>query len=265
MIRMKTGIVFVFAAVALPMLSGCLARPHKIESEKPNYILFIPGILGQNIFELSAARAVADGSPDASTQFWDWTLVDRPVWQRIFSPLGIDNLTEYSRNRRRATQLAAALTEWRSVHKDDKLYVVAISGGVGLLAFACEELPSDFKFDRIVLISGALSRDYDFDNILAHSADGLFNYYSEDDRFVLGRGTRTYGNMDRRCADAIGKIGIHDPANPKIRQLEWTPAMQKLGNDGGHAGGLAAKFLKTYVSPLFDDDPSNDPSEWIAN
>lgn len=246
--------------LVLCALPGCCTLPEPIRGG-PHHVLLIPGILGEQRHIRIPRDVIAAAYPNATTQIWDWTCIDRPWDQRILSPIGVDNLTNYERNQRRATILAIALDDWRrQANPGDKLQIVAVSGGVGLTCFALERTSPEFRADRIVFISGAISRDYDLAPILAHTRRGLYAYHSHRDWLVLGRGTRKYGTMDRRCADAVGRIGL--PPREGIWQLAWRREFRQYGNRGGHGGGLARKFIAAYVVPMLDDDPVNDPPEW---
>lgn len=259
-VRSMRGVSCMVVGLSLGAVAGCCTLPEPIHGGS-HHVLLIPGILGEKRHIRVPRDAIAAAFPNATTQIWDWTCIDRPWDQRILSPLGVDNLTDYERNLRRATMLAIALDDWRrQANPEDKLQIVAVSGGVGLTCFALERTSPEFHADRLVFISGAISRDYDLVPILAHINRGLYNYYSNRDWLVLGRGTRKYGTMDRRCADAIGRIGL--TPREGLWQLAWCRELREFGNRGGHGGGLTREFIRAYVVPLLDNDATNDPPDW---
>ncbi|MCK6456595.1 MAG: hypothetical protein L6Q92_08715 [Phycisphaerae bacterium] len=250
-------------AVALALCAnvvGC-AAPGRIESTRPAHVIVLPGIGGWDPFIDAIARRIAREVPNTSAQLWDWTRIEPQ-----FSFDNLHNLTNLERNLRRAKQLAGQLETWRVNHPTTRISILAFSGGAGIAAFTCEALPADFRFDRIVLVSGGLSPGYDLTPVLRRTERGLFNYYSSEDRYVLRDLTRLHGTMDRKNSDSCGLTPFKRPADTqlaaKLRQLEWRPEMKKLGNDGGHVGGLATPFLRDYVFPLLDPTHDRIPAGW---
>lgn len=254
----------ILIVVLLLCSTGCRSAPRSIQfdDKKSIHVLVIPGILGRNPFEGGMAKQIERDLPCASVQYWDWTAEERPLWQRLWFLNGVDNLTTYARNQRRAAILAKALTEWRATHKTDTVYLVAGSAGTGIALFACEMLPKEIFFQRAVFISSAVSPQCDLEPVLSRTEDGLFSYYSEKDWYVLGIGTREHGCVDRICGDAAGHIGFVHLNDPRVREMAWTVDHRKYGNRGGHAGGFKPCFVHHFVVPLLDENSANDPPEW---
>lgn len=252
----KPMIACLICAAALP---SCTVPPKPIESNRQRHVLILPGIGGSPIglSDTQALRAQIERElPDVSAQVWDWTALERR-----FSLTKIDNLTDYSRNRRRASLLARDIEAWTRRHPGAPLYLLAQSGGAGIALFACEELRSDATLEGIILVSGGASTTYDPKPALAHSRLGIFNYCSRKDGRVLRDFTTRHGTMDRVQGPAIGYAGF-DADHPKLFQLEWNPSMRGLGNGGGHSSGLRQDFVRQYFFPLLMGNATVIPPEW---
>ncbi len=236
-----------FIASAAVWATGCTA-PTGIHGTKPNHVLILPGVAGLGSGIGAIASAVKKHAPDTSAQVYDWTQLEPTI-----SLGGIENLTRYSLNLARAKTLANQLRDWRRDQPDVKLSVVGLSGGAGIALFACEELPDDFVFERMVLLSGAVSPGYDLTRALRMCRRGIVNYYSSLDSAVLEAGTTNHGTMDRIFRPSSGFAGFMTPEDKKLaaklEQVAWDQSMAKLGNDGLHWGSLAPAFLREYVVP----------------
>jgi len=240
-------------------LPSCIVPPKPIESNRQRHVLILPGIGGSPIglSDTQALRSQIEREmPDVSAQVWDWTALERTI-----SISGIDNLTNYDRNRRRASVLARDIEAWTRRHPGSPLYLLALSGGAGIAVFACEELPPDETLEGIILVSGGVSPTYDLTHALAHTQLGIFNYYSHKDVHVLRDVTTRHGTMDRRHGPAVGYAGF-DFHHPKLFQLAWDPSMRSLGNWGGHSSGLRPAFARRYFLPLLKGDETAIPPEW---
>jgi len=253
----KPLIACILCAAALP---SCIVPPKPIESTRQRHVLILPGIGGSPIglSDTQALRTQIERElPDVSAQVWDWTALESRI-----SMTGLYNLTDYDRNRRRASLLANEIEAWKRQHPDKPLYVVALSGGAGIVLFACEKLGPDTNLEAIILVSGGVSTGYDLTPALAHTRVGIFNYYSHKDIRVLRDGTTRWGTMDRRYGPAAGYASF-DTKHAKLFQLAWEPSMADLGNNGGHATGLRSAFARRYYFPLFGGDATEIPPEWL--
>jgi len=252
----KKLLVCVFCATALP---SCIVPPKPIESTRQRHVLILPGIGGSPV-GLSETRALRSQiereMPEASAQVWDWTALEPRV-----SITKIDNLTDYARNRRRASVLARDINDWTRQNPGSPLYLMAQSGGAGIVLFACEELAPDAMLEGIILVSGGVSPTYDLTRALDHTRLGVFNYYSRKDVRVLRDVTSRHGTMDRVKGPAVGYAGFNSHP-PKLFQLAWDPTMCSLGNRGGHSSGLRPAFVRRYFFPLLKGDATAIPTEW---
>lgn len=254
MIRMFLACILCTAA-----LPSCIVPPKPIESTRARHVVILPGIGGSPIglSDTQALRTQIEREmPDVSAQVWDWTALEPKV-----SITKIDNLTDYARNRRRASKLARDIETWTRQHPGAPLYLLALSGGAGIALFACEDLPPDATLEGIILVSGGVSITYDPTQALAHSRLGIFNYHSRKDVRVLRDFTTRHGTLDRVKGPAIGYSGF-DADHPKLFQLAWEPSMRHLGNRGGHLSGLRPAFVRRYFFPLIQGDTTTIPLYW---
>lgn len=252
----KWLIACLLCTMALP---SCIVPPKPIESTRQRHALILPGIGGSPIglSDTQALRTQIERElPDVSAQVWDWTALEPRI-----SITKIDNLTDYARNRRRASLLARDIEDWKRQHPRTPLYLLAQSGGAGIALFACEELPPEVTLEGIILVSGGASITYDPTDALAHTRLGIFNYYSHKDGRVLRDLTTRHGTMDRIKGPAVGYAGF-DFHHPKLFQLAWDPSMRSLGNRGGHSSGLRPVFVRRYFFPLLKGEATVIPPEW---
>lgn len=168
------------------------------------------------------------------------------------------NLTDLERNRERAAAVALRIAGYHATYPDGPITLIGYSGGGGVAVLATEALPDEVMLDRLILIAAAIAPDYDLDEAMVHCREGVINFYSEKDWFVLGIGTRTLGTIDRQKTDAAGRIGFRDTdgslrAQPGLTQIEWRPSWGAMGHGGGHVGWLAHDWardvLATQVRP----------------
>lgn len=247
-----------FSTIALLAVVGC-AAPKSIESRRKEHVLVLPGI-GSADWLMTRLADILEREAGVSAQVWDWTAIE-PSW----SWMNLDNLTNREKNERRVRELVRQITVWRKQHPDTRLSLLGFSGGAGIAVFTCEELPPSVTIERLVVISGGISCNYDASVALRRVRRGVFNYYSRSDGRVLNAFIRQHGTMDRRFEAGAGYCGLNPPNNStlgsKLFQLEWTPRFRELGNDGGHIGALAAGFVRRYITPLFRDE-GGFPSDW---
>jgi pimeloyl-ACP methyl ester carboxylesterase len=230
------------------MIAGGCAAPGPIHySAEPNHVLVLPGILGHTP-DLERIRRVTDERlVGTSAQVWDWTRIKPHV-----IPNPVAHIVQHERNRYRAHLLAQHITEFRREHPDVRLSIVALSGGAAIAVFTLEALPDEITIDRLVLLSGAVSPEYDLTQAWAHVERDVVNYHSPRDRLILDWGTTVFGTGDRVHSAAAGNAGFDTTrACPtgcdKMVQIEWHEGLRALGNRGTHVGSVAGDFVRECV------------------
>jgi hypothetical protein len=112
-----------------------------------------------------------------------------------------------------------------------------------------------------VLLSSALSPDYNLAKALRAVHRRMTLFWSPFDVIVLGAGTRLFGTIDRRKSISAGLVGFRQPRGldefairqyAKLKQVRWSPRMASTGYLGGHVGPDSPAFLRKYVLPLLE-------------
>jgi pimeloyl-ACP methyl ester carboxylesterase len=168
------------------------------------------------------------------------------------------DLTNAANRDLRAREIADRVLAFREGRPDAAVFLVGKSGGTGLIVKALEHLPDD-AVEAVVLLSPALSPNYDLERALRAVRREMVVFWSPLDVFVLGVGTRIFGTIDRIKTVSAGMVGFrpgasidaeHQVQYRKLRQVCWRPEMATTGYLGGHVGPDNPAFLRKYVVPL---------------
>lgn len=167
-----------------------------------------------------------------------------------------------ARNRdEKAGLLARSVQRYKAERPMDLVYLVAKSGGAGVVVKALE-LIGEKQVERAVLLAPVLSPDYDLSCALRAVRHEMVVFWSPLDVFMLGMGTKVFGTVDRVRTAAAGLVGFRVPAAEektrennggeydKLRQIRWRPQMATALYLGGHFGTDSPLFLRKYVAPL---------------
>lgn len=235
--------------------AGCslndLATP---ERRDRGLVIVLPGIEGPSYWNHNIARGLAEGGVDGAIEIYDW---GTPV------PGGLlINIADLERNRAQAARLRDYIVVYRRTHPTQGVHIIGHSGGGGIAVMAVEMLPEDQQVSTVILLAPALSPEYDLAPALRRTSGGIFNYYSQLDKALLGAGTTVAGTMDRKYTPAAGAVGFVVPkssdspqasAYRKLVQIEWSPSMRFHGNYGDHMGWAARGFVRRYIAPLIQE------------
>jgi pimeloyl-ACP methyl ester carboxylesterase len=183
------------------------------------------------------------------------------------------DLTNVTNRDAKAALLADTVRRFRTRQPDDPVFLVAKSGGSGVVVKALEQLEGN-PVCRAVLLSPALSPRYDLTASLRAVSKEMVVFWSPWDLIVLGAGTRVFGTTDRVRTASAGMTGftLPDVASlssssaaasdverarqyAKLRQVRWAPRMARTGYLGGHVGPDSPVFLRSYVVPLLRAEP----------
>jgi len=238
----------VIGALALAM-TGCVG--HRMPGDpspprtRPHIVWLFPGIEGGPIYLAAVERALDSGGVRATYRRFDW--------RRL---LGLDNLTDYAGNLRRASEAARNIAEDCRSQPDAIVDVVGYSGGGGIALLALRELPPDAAIRNLVLVQPAVSPDFDLTAVLDRVTGTVVHIYSPADSLILGVGTRTFGTIDRKHVDAAGRFGFDEScAVPRVDQRSrllqqpWVHEMRDFGHAGDHFGMISARWNRRYVAP----------------
>lgn len=228
---------------------GCFkpAAP-TMHEESLGRVYMFPGI-GCGAWCLHEAyRALRDGGVTAAIVIDEW---DTPGYNAL------GHLQDYQRNQARAARVADEIAAYRRRQPAATIDLVGYSAGGGIAVLVAEALPEHMRLRNVVLVQSAVSPTHDLTTLLQRIDGRLVNLYAPHDVLILGWGTETFGNVDRTCEAAAGKVGFDLPrAVPKVAlrakivQIPWTPAaFWDTGHLGGHGGLLGYAWNKAYVAP----------------
>ncbi len=171
------------------------------------------------------------------------------------------DLTNVSNRDLKAALLADEVRQFRASRPDDPVFLIAKSGGCGVVVKTLEQLEEE-SVERAIFLAPALSPGYDLTTALRAVRREMVVFWSPLDLFISGAGTRVFGTADRVWTASAGLVGFRIPPPltvsgshldgpyAKLRQVRWAPRMAASGYLGGHLGPDSPVFLKNYVVPL---------------
>lgn len=210
-------------------------------------VVLIPGIAGQASQLRGVRRGLREAGLARDIDVYSWGT--SPLW-------AMWNLMDLPANRQRAEAIAARLVAFRRAHPTEPLTLVGFSGGGGLAILCVEILPDGIMLDRIILVAGAISQNYDLSKVLRHCEHGLINFYSERDG-IVGWGTAVFGTIDRKKVVSAGHSGFVDKGGrlrrqEKLVQIPWSPTWTEYGHYGGHLGYLSPRWAQHILAAQID-------------
>jgi hypothetical protein len=198
----------------------------------------------------------------------------------------IKDLTNRDINRKKASELASQLREYRSRFPEHHLHLVAKSAGTVIALWAMSELEPR-TLDRVVLLSAAVSPVFPLDEALPAARQDVYSFWSPNDVFWLGWGTSLFGTADGVRGNSAGLVGFStkQPASEqpttnqpttnqpttnqpitnrpttdqpitKLLEVKWDPSMISSFHVGTHSGTSMPRFIRKYVMPLLSPDKS---------
>jgi hypothetical protein len=248
--RRKWIVMLVLACMLLErpalILSQPLPEPMPAEA---GLIITVEGIGGLDMIGINAVAAFRKAGIPHEVRRFTWThgtgrlLLDLQDTQHIL---------------KKAEELAKIITDYRKLHPTAPIYIVAKSGGTGLALFATQLLPPN-TIDRLILLSAAVSPNFDLRPALRATKREVVSFYSHNDQFILNWGTRTFGTIDRFYGPSAGMTGFVLPANlndderrtfARLIQVPWQARMLRDAHYvGTHSGTSMPGFLQSEVAP----------------
>jgi hypothetical protein len=223
---------------------GKFAPPPRDKSK--DVLIHLPGITGELGIDREFVRGIKMGGFQGEVTIVDWTDNDP----------GLGSLFADKRHVRQAAMLAERIEQVRRDNPCGRLIVSAHSGGNGIAVWALERLPADVHVDDVLLLSPALSPDYDLSKALRHVDGHVYAFTSPYDFVVLGVGTMLFRTIDGKRTDSAGRVGFVRPpgADPdqygKLVAKPYQAAWMKYGNIGDHIGVLSKSFVASVLAPL---------------
>jgi hypothetical protein len=185
------------------------------------------------------------------------------------------DLTDVANRDAQARLIAARIRDHKADRPGDPVFLVAKSGGAGVVVKALELLGHE-EVERAVLLAPALSPGYDLTGALGGVRHEIVVFWSPLDFIILGVGTRIFGTTDRKRTASAGLVGFRSPSREsldaaggqlynrhggpfekphgspydKLHQVRWHRRMAATAHFGGHWGPDSPVFLRKYVAPL---------------
>jgi pimeloyl-ACP methyl ester carboxylesterase len=247
--------ILVLSVVMLSVLAGC--NPITLFTKRgvtdvsgrsdKGLVIVLTGIEGRSMLNEAICHGLEDGGVKYKIELYDWT--------SRFGPVA--NQRAEGRNRGQANQIAAIILRYKTAYPGRPVYLVGQSGGGAMAAWVAESLPRNQQVDGVVMLAASLSPQYSLETALSRSRQGIVNFYSTKDWFILGVGTTFIGTMDGEHTSSAGKTGFERPASlmrpltyERLFQISWTPQMAQSGNTGNHLSSGTSSFVAAYVAPL---------------
>jgi len=251
--RRHDGRLSLLLAGAL-LLAGPAAAPAQLRTVKattavaPGTVITVEGIGGIDLLGSTVTAACRKAGLQHEVRRFVWTHGKGKFFR---------DLQDTQHLLHKGQELAAIVRELRAREPDKPIYLVAKSGGTALALFALEALPPS-SVDRVVLLSAAVSPNYDLRPALRTSRLGIVSFHSPYDQLILNWGTRHFGTADRYYGPSAGLNGFVVPPEldpegralyGKLTQIAWHSRMIWEGHSGGHLGTGSTTFLTQEVAP----------------
>jgi pimeloyl-ACP methyl ester carboxylesterase len=229
--------------------TGDFNRPKSGRSMNPTGIVYlIDGVGGFGLAPRVLEKALRESGVEHEVRTFHWS----HGFGRWYA-----DLTDDENFRIKASELADAVMEYRT-RSTGPVFLIAKSGGTAIALTALAQLPAQ-TVERCVLLSSAVSPDYDLAPALSAVRTELVSFWSPRDKLVLGFGTTLFRTADGVAGESAGLVGFRVPEEidsevaiqyRKMRQIEWDTEMRKTLNFGTHIGTSMPQFVKVYVVPL---------------
>jgi pimeloyl-ACP methyl ester carboxylesterase len=157
----------------------------------------------------------------------------------------------------KAAELADQIERLRDDDPERPIFLVGHSAGAGVILRAAETLRPG-SVERIVLLSSAVSPQYDLRGALAATKREIVSFHSPFDQVLLHWGTRQFGTVDRVYTRSAGLKGFEMPRDlgeadrrlyGRLVQIPWQLRMATHGNIGQHVGPCLPGFMLAEVAP----------------
>jgi hypothetical protein len=252
---------FCATAVLVSALSQIVAcslpgpLPDHDERVKRAYIYYLDGAGGGSParnWALGLRQGLLDAGYRGSGEMFPW---------ETGAGITADQVSSSDYKRGKARELAAKIVEFKRLHPNVPVDIVALSAGTAVAAFTLEALPPDVMVDTVIFFGASISADYNMSSALRHVSNKLYLFTSDRDA-VLNVAVKSVGTADREAGGKIsaGLAGFALPPgassatrslySQKIKNIPWRRDFERTGNFGGHTDGVKAAFVKEFVAPL---------------
>jgi len=246
--------------LVLPLLvaGGCIAIPskppeavHKL-ADGATYMLHLPGVSGMLVVDGWLVDGLHDGGAADVVEVFDWVGPGGPV----------ERLQDVERNRKTAGKISKFVSDVRRENPNSRIVLCAESGGVAVALWLLESLPPDVAVDDLLMVSPAVSKDYDLTGALAHVRNHAYYTTTPLDVDTLGVFTTMLGNADGVKGVGAGWVGFETPggksgtAYRKLVRISYEAQWVVYGNFGTHTGPMSYEFARNVLAPRLIADRS---------
>jgi pimeloyl-ACP methyl ester carboxylesterase len=238
-------ILFVAGTMLLEQPIWILAQPTPAANEiVPGLVIIVEGIGGLDMIGKSATVSFRQVGLPHEVHHFHWThgtgryLKDLQDTQHVL---------------KKADELAAFIRDYRAKNPNRPIYIVAKSGGTGLALFALQRLPEN-TVERVILLSAAVSPNYDLRPALRATRREIVSFHSRNDRYLLGWGTSTFGTIDRYYGQSAGLGGFVIPESlseqdrPLYMRLIQVPFSARMLREGVSTGTHHSTSMPWFVT-----------------
>jgi pimeloyl-ACP methyl ester carboxylesterase len=234
--------------VALALALLLKAAPAEPAEPGPGVVFVVGGVGGCDALGFCARAALPAAGVVHEIREFEWT-------HGKLHPLR--DLQDTRHLVARAAELAEQVRAVRAERPAVPIYLIGHSAGGGLVLLTAAQLPPD-TLERIILLSPAMSPEFDLRPALRATRREVVSFYSRQDRVVLDWGTSTFGTVDRIYSTSAGHSGFREPddLNAEGRELyrrlvqepwRWESLLE--GRGSGHNSTTMPWFLKRHVAP----------------
>jgi hypothetical protein len=242
--------VFILTALALgvPATSGRLGAAQPPAAHPRGVVIVVGGVGGIDVAGFSAQLVLPHAGIQHEVIDFYWSHGKGKIFK---------DLQDTPHALQKADELAWLVWQYRLFQPERPIFLIGKSGGTGLVLAALERLPPGLV-ERAILLSAAVSPNYDLRPALRNVKQEIVSFYSPCDRFILGWGTSHFGTIDRTYGPSAGLIGFQVPAHlspedkalyDRFIQFPWHPGMIFQGHLGGHIANSLPVFMAKQVAP----------------
>ncbi len=202
-------------------------------------VVMYPGSFNTTIEMIGFYNGLRDGGVNQAIVVHHWG----GFMEHMIFPIGT---TE--RNLATAQREAEFLANYKREHPDGFITLLSYSGGAAVCALIPQAMPPEVSVDRVVMLSPAISADYDLGPMLARLTDWAAVYWSPKDEFTpavggtLSLGDGTYGPPAATYGFSM--------VNGKLIQVEWRAEWEAYGVAGSHTDYvLMDQWIADIVAP----------------
>jgi hypothetical protein len=245
------------------------ADPKKHAASEPRGVVFlVDGVGGFETMVTAARVAFPLAGVQHELREFNWS----HGWGHI-----LRDLQDNPHLLRKGYELSEQIRKQKEAEPERPIYVVAKSGGTAIALAALEQL-KPATVERVILLSAAVSPNYDLRPAFKATRGEIVSFHSVMDQIVLGIGTKRFGTADRVFGPSAGLRGFTPPPYPndpeweayrRLVQIPWQPTMLLEGNPGLHVGTSLPTFLGAEVAPWLKARPPkrtsffSNPSSWL--